>query len=78
MSDNRKYQQALLRQIHEDFPHVRAEIGPQRKKHHQVLLHHGNNRRFVIFPASPSDGVRGMRRTMNDVRKELRVMGAIQ
>jgi hypothetical protein len=77
LSGGRQYKEALERELRQKFPHIRPEFS-KRKKHHELRLHYGDKSRFVVFPASPSDGVRGFKRTMNDIRKELRVMGAIQ
>jgi hypothetical protein len=73
MSRN-KYWDELRREI-EKYPGVSAEFG-HRRKHHQVTLKTEDGRsRFVVFPASPSNSIRGLQKTIKDVRGELRNLG---
>lgn len=46
------------------------------RKHRKTYLAFGGNTRFVVSPASGSDGRRGAMRHANDIRKVLRELGA--
>jgi hypothetical protein len=69
----RKYQQGLLREV-EQYPGVTATF-EQRGKHPAMNLHYRGRHRFVMLPLTPSDGARGFKNTIRDVRKELRNLG---
>lgn len=47
-----------------------------RGKHYQLVLTYRGNSRFVIYAATPSDGVHGLQNHLTDVRAELRALGA--
>lgn len=49
-----------------------------RSKHYALILTVGNVSRFVIYPASPSDSVRGAKNHLANVRQTLREMGAVR
>jgi hypothetical protein len=69
----RKYLQELRRELAK-YPGVEAEFA-HRSKHQQVTLTYGGRSRFVVFPASPSNSIRGLQKTIKDVRGELRNLG---
>lgn len=69
----RKYQQELERELSR-YPDVRARF-EHRRKHRQVTLEYAGRSRFVVFPASPSNSIRGLQKTIKDVRGELRNLG---
>lgn len=47
----------------------------QTKRHSRAVLSVGDDSRFIVFPASPSDH-RGPKKAAKDARKELRFLGA--
>lgn len=49
-----------------------------RSKHYALVLTVGNLSRFVIYPASPSDSIRGAKNHLANVRQTLREMGAVR
>lgn len=54
---------------------VKFEMGG---KHRRAIITFSRKDRFVIFPTSPSDGRRGSRNTLSDVRRALKSLGAIR
>jgi hypothetical protein len=50
----------------------------KRAKHREAVLTFGEQERFVIFPDSPSDSVRGVYNHVGTVRRELIGMGAVR
>lgn len=47
-----------------------------RSRHAQAVLSYGSESRFVVLPATPSDGRRGALNSLADVRRELVRLGA--
>lgn len=68
------YEDAAVREIAE-WPGVthRLEIGG---KHKRIYVCFRDAERFVVYPTSPSDAVRGVLYFLTDLRKELRAIGA--
>lgn len=49
---------------------------PRGKGHPRIVVAFGSRERFVTFPGTPSDSLRGVRNHIADLRKALREMGA--
>lgn len=72
----RKYRAELMKEVNK-VPGASGEFSIT-SKHQRLTISYGNQSRFVTFPLSPSDGRRGLKNTITDVRREMRRMGAIQ
>lgn len=57
------------------WPGVDVEFS-DRAKHRQAVFHFRGETRFIVLPASPSDGARGHLNSIRDARKELAALGA--
>lgn len=49
-----------------------------RGKHYAIVLAFGATSRFVVYPATPGDGIRGARNHIADIRSVLHDLGAIR
>jgi hypothetical protein len=49
-----------------------------RGKHYAIVLAFGPASRFVVYPATPGDGIRGARNHIADIRSVLHDLGAIR
>lgn len=68
------YTQAAEREL-EHWPSVEFRF-EQASKHRRIVLEFAGKERFVMFPSTPSDNVRGHLNHIAGLRVELRALGA--